>query len=304
MTRKEKDMKHSSICCQFKVLGILLLGILVRVPALYAQGESPIPTAQRVWDISNQPLKPGQPRTAKADKPAPIADPAEEKAYKDITALKPGDSDKIIQLGEQFLERRPTSRYAEPVEALLTMAYYDKKDYPKMYAISDKALLLNPNETKVLVLVGWVIPHFYDPKDMDSERRMDKAEEYEKHALELLPTLPKPNGMTDADFAKSKAEAESQAHSGLGLIYSCRQQFAEAVPEFQLAIKLSAQPDPVDLYILGSSLNQLKRFGDAADAFQKCSQVPSGVQDRCKQGADQAKKQAAAEPAQAAPPNR
>ncbi len=296
-------MKHSLIGGGFKVLGIFLVGILARVPALYAQAQNPIPTAQRVWDISNQPLKPGQPATAKADKPAPVADPAEEKAYKEITALKPGDTDKLIQLGEQFLERRPTSRYAEPVEALLTMAYYDKKDYAKMYAVSDKALLLNPNETKVLVLVGWVIPHFYDPNDLDSERRMDKAEQYEKHALELLATLPKPNGMTDADFEKSKEDAESQAHSGLGLIYYFRrQQFAEAVPEFQLAIKMSAQPDPVDLFIMGASLQQLKRYGEAADTFQKCSQMPSGVQDRCKQAADQANKQATAQPAQPDPP--
>jgi tetratricopeptide (TPR) repeat protein len=290
-------MKHSSMRIGFRVLAILLLGILVRVPVLNAQYQPGTNApGQAVKDMGNT-TKSTQAANGKPADAAPVTDPAEEKAYKDITALKPGDTEKLIQLGEQFVEKYPTSKYTEPVEALLSMAYYDKKDYPKMYAVSDKALLLNPDEVKVLVVVGWVIPHFYDPNDLDSERRMGKAEQYEKHALELLPTLPKPDGVTDADFAKSKAEAESQAHSGLGLIYFRRQQFAEAVPELQVAIKLSAQPDPVDLFIMGASLQQLKRYGEAADTFQKCSLIPSGVQDRCKQGADQVKKLAAAQPA-------
>jgi hypothetical protein len=38
----------------------------------------------------------------------------------------------------------------------------------------------------------------------------------------------------------------------------------------------------------------LKRFSDAADAFQKCAQIPGGLADRCKQAGDKAKAQAAA----------
>ena len=33
-----------------------------------------------------------------------------------------------------------------------------------MYADADKALALNPDDVTVLVLVGWVIPHYYDPE--------------------------------------------------------------------------------------------------------------------------------------------
>lgn len=290
--RKGKDMKHSSMHMVFKVLGGLLVLILVRMPAVYGQytpnNKDP---GQAVKDMG------GTPKNGKPPDAAPVVDPAEEKAYREIAALKAGDTDKIIQLGEQFLQKYPTSKYVEPVESRLATAYYDKRDFPKMYAISDKALAVNPDDVQVLVLVGWVVPHFYDPNDIEADRRMDKAQGYEKHALEILPVLAKPDGVTEADFEKSKAEAESQAHSGLGLIYFRRQQFAEAVKEFQQSIKLSAQPDPVDLFIMGASLQQLKQYSDAADAFQKCSQLASGVQDRCKQGADQAKKQAAAQPA-------
>ena len=78
----------------------------------------------------------------------------------------------------------------------------------------------------MLVLVGWVIPHNYDPNDLAAENRLDKGEKYEKHALEILATLPKPANMTDEQFAKVKAQGEAQAHSGLGLIYFRRQDYA------------------------------------------------------------------------------
>ncbi len=86
-----------------------------------------------------------------------------------------------------------------------------------MYADADKTLAANPDDVTRLVLVGWVIPHNYDLNDLAAESRLDKAEKYEKHALEVLATLPKPASMTDEQFAKVKAQGESQAHSGLGL---------------------------------------------------------------------------------------
>jgi len=36
----------------------------------------------------------------------------------------------------------------------------------------------------------------------------------------------------------------------------------------------------------------LSRFNEAADAFNRCGQIPSALQDRCKQQAEAAKKQA------------
>jgi tetratricopeptide (TPR) repeat protein len=131
---------------------------------------------------------------------------------------------------------------------------------------------------------------------MDADRRLDKAEVYEKQALEILPTMPKPEGTTDEQFAKAKAAAESQAHSALGLIYFRRQDVANSVSEMQKALTGQPNPDPVDLYVLGVGQFALKRYSDAADSFHKCGQIPGGMQDRCKSKESDAKKQAAAQP--------
>jgi tetratricopeptide (TPR) repeat protein len=166
-----------------------------------------------------------------------------------------------------------------------------------MYADADKTLAANPDDVTVLVLVGWVIPHNYDPNDLAAESQLAKGEKYEKHALEVLATLPKPANMTDEQFAKVKAQGEAQAHSGLGLIYFRQQNYEQSIAELKKSTADPANQDATDYYVLGRDLSQLKRFSESADAFAKCAAIPGGLQDRCKQSGADAKKQAAGQPA-------
>jgi tetratricopeptide (TPR) repeat protein len=284
------------------IVGVMLAAALSVAPALHAQyggsggqqqQQPPPPSLQQPQQ--QQPAKPG---AQQEQKPAqPPVDPEEEKAYKTFTDAKPDAFDQQIQLGQQYLQKYPTGRYAEPVYARLANAYFQKQEFDKMYAAGDKALSMNANDVSVLVLIGWVIPHNYDPSDVEADRRLAKAETYEKHAIELLATMLKPDNVTDELFAKAKAASLAQAHSGLGLVYFRQQQFEKSVAEMQEAVKLDPNPDSVDLYILGIGLNQLKRYPEAADAFQKCASMPGAVQDRCKQREGEAKKLAAAQPA-------
>jgi tetratricopeptide (TPR) repeat protein len=280
------------------VAAIALVAALASAPILHAQyggsggqQQSPPPSLQ-------QPQQPAKQGAQQEQKPAtPPVDPEEEKAYKAFTDVKPDAFDQQIQVGEQYLQKYPSGRYTEQVYARLANSYFQKQQFDKMYAAGDKALASNPNDVTVLVLVGWVIPHNYDPNDPEAEHRLAKAETYEKHALEVLATMPKPDAVTDEQFAKAKQASLAQAHSGLGLVYFRQQQFDKAVTEMQEAVKLDTNPDSVDLYILGVSLSQLKRYPEAADAFQKCAASPGAVQDRCKQREGEAKKLAAAQPA-------
>lgn len=280
------------------IAAALLAAALICAPRSYAQYQQQQQQQQpqqqdqnKPPSLENLPANGAAPPAAAAPKPA---DPEEEKAYKELTDTKTDDADKRIQLGEQYLQKYPNGRYLEQVYSALTIAEETKQDLPKMYADADKALALNPDDVTILVLVGWVIPH-NSGNDPEAESRLDKGEQYEKHALSLLPTLPKPANMTDDQFAKAKAQAESQAHSGLGLIYFRRGKFDEAVEEFKQSIAKSETPDPTDYYVMGVCLTRLSHFTDAVDAYQKCGQIPGGLQDRCKQMVEQTKKQAATE---------
>ena len=284
-------MTLRSIRCGLSAL-VVLLAVFLSALNSFAQYQQAAPPAASV--SQSQAPKNGQTAAAPA---APKADPEEEAAYKAFSDTKPEDADKRIQLGEAYVQKYPSGKYLDQVYQGLTTAEYSKQDFPKMYADADKALATNPDDVTVLVLVGWVIPHNYDPNDLAAESRLDKGEKYEKHALEVLATLPKPANLTDEQFAKVKAQGEAQAHSGLGLIYFRRGNYEESIAELKKSTSDPANQDPTDYYVMGVELTRLKRYSESADAFAKCAASPGGLQDRCKQMGADAKKQATNPPA-------
>jgi tetratricopeptide (TPR) repeat protein len=220
-------------------------------------------------------------------------DPKEQSAYDAFYHVNSELPDKKIQLGGAFLAKYPTSVFTEAVDAGLVEAYYQKQDWNDFYVAADKALALKPDDVDVLATVGWVIPHVYNPHDDNADQQLAKAEACEKHAIELLGTLPKPAGLTDAQFKASKAQKSIQAHSALGLVYFRREEYANSSAELQQSMQNNPRPDPTDLYVLGIDFQNLSKFSEAADAFGRCALEPGDLQGRCKQSAEDAKRQAA-----------
>lgn len=287
---------------QFLIGGLAAMAMVVPAKPAQAQTTSQQQGQQQQQQQGQQqsqqqpPTKPGDQGVTAPAQEVPKADPEEEKAYKGFTDLKTDDYDGQIKQGEDFVKKYPDSKYDQFIYSRLTNAYFNKHDVDKMYAASDKALALNANDVTVLVLVGWVIPHNINSNDVDADRRLAKAEGYEKHALELIPALPKPESLTDDQFSAAKSKEESTAHSGLGLIYFRENKPEDSLKELQQATTTN-ESDPVDFFIMGVDLDALRRFSDAEGAFQKCAQIPGQMQDRCKQQADKAKSDAASQPA-------
>ena len=102
----------------------------------------------------------------------------------------------------------------------------------------------------------------------------------------------KPPELTDAQFAASKTKRSFQAHSALGLVYFRREDFEDSAKELEQSTKGNPTPDPTDLYVLGTDLQSLNRYSEAAEAFGGCSGIAGPLQDQCKQNADSAKAQA------------
>ncbi|HUC42109.1 MAG TPA: hypothetical protein VL913_00040 [Candidatus Micrarchaeaceae archaeon] len=276
-------------------LGTFLAACLFFIPALRAQQPAqPAPSSGQQQQPAGQQSS-GLPASQEQAAPAK-PDPAEEAAYKAIFNTPDSDPDKLIQLGEPFVAKYPSGKYTSEVYGRLVSAYLGKNELDKMYAAGDKALALNPDNINALVVIGWVIPHYYDPNDMDADHKLDKAEGYLKHAITLFGTMQKPAAMTDEQYAKAKNNGLAQAHSGLGLVYFRRGDSADSITELEEAEKLSTSPDPTDYYILGLDYSQQKKFQEAVAAYNKCAAQPGGLVGACKQGADEAKKAAASQP--------
>lgn len=219
-------------------------------------------------------------------------DRKEENAYKAFYNEK-DELAKKIQLGEAFLQKYPKSVLAEAVDGGLMNAYVAKQDWKNVYISADSALALKPDDVDVLTTVGWVIPHVYQPDDPNASTELDKAETYAKRAIEVMATMPKPSHLSDAQFATAKAQKSAQAHSALGLVYYRREDFASSAKELERAMQGESNPDAADLYVFGMDLQNLKRYGEAADAFNRCAQATGALEDACKQNADVAERQSA-----------
>lgn len=282
-------MEHSPRVARISMLTVAFaLALLFPALSRAQNGTDPnsVPNQEQI-NSTNQQLE-----QRSLEKTPSKVDPQEEAAYKTFYDSNPQDADTRIKLGEAFVQKYPTSHYGEAVFAGLVHAYYAKQDWKSFYASGDKALALNPDDPSVLVIIGWVIPHTLNTKDPNASDDLDKSEKYEKHAIEVIGKMPKPASMTDEEFSQTKTTLLSQAHSGLGLDYFRRQQSEDSAKELQQATQSEATPDPTDFFVLGLDLQSLNRFGEAADAFNRCGQTPGALQDRCKQSADAAKKQA------------
>jgi tetratricopeptide (TPR) repeat protein len=284
-------MKFSSIQNTIRILAVAFAASSVLAAVSYAQqGNDPnsIPGKEDQANRDQQ-AKQGQLEQGTA----PKVDPKEEAAYKAFFEASPQDPDKKLQLGLDFAQNYPNSRYIESVYAGLSQAYYAKQDWKNLYLYSDKALAINPDDVDILTMVGWVIPHVTDSSTPDATAQLDKAETYEQRAIKDIPTLAKPAGMTDDQFATAKAEKSAEAHSGLGLVYFRRQDFDNAAKELQQATQSNPNPDATDFYALGASLQNSGHYAEAADAYTRCSQIMGSLQDACKQNAEKAKQLAA-----------
>ncbi len=252
----------------------------------------------------SQPGQQQQRPPAQADKdkqpnPAPLsmdnvaapASPEEESASKAIQQAT--DPNKKTQLAEEFLQKYPQSRYRPMMYQMLVSGYFATQQVPKLLDAGEKEIEMNPNDAPVLAVIAQTLARTYNAKAPDAAKQLDKAELYSKRAIEITPTLPKPENLTEEAFNSAKKDTLVMAHGGLGLVYIRRGKFTEAIPELEQSVKADTHPDPdpVNYYLLGVADKQTSHFDAAAAAFSKCAAVQSSLQATCKSGAEDAKKQ-------------
>jgi tetratricopeptide (TPR) repeat protein len=226
-----------------------------------AQYDSPMPPPAQSAPAPNNSSK--QVPAAKVNK-------AEEDAYKALIA-RTNSPAQTVQMGEDFVKKFPDSHYLSSVYGLLTTAYFSAGDEDKMFTAGTKALELNPDNVDVLSLLAMAMPRRVRSTTPDAAQQLQKAEAYARHAIELIPNLPKPPEVDQDTFDKAKNEKLSMAHSGLGLIDISHQKWEDARTELTQAVQLATTPDPVDYYLLGNADAQTSYYNDAVAAYDKCS---------------------------------
>jgi tetratricopeptide (TPR) repeat protein len=271
------------------VAGILLLGCAGAAAqsgsTQSGQSGQSAPPAQQQTDKDKA-------NTLTLDTPAPPVNPEEDKDFKAFDTLAMTDGAKKTQAGEAFVQKYPQSRYLAVVYSNLVKLYLADNQIQKMQDAGEKDVALAPTDVQTMAILGQTLPRAWNSNMPNAAQQLDKAEKFSKSAIELTPTIAKPEGMTDAQFSMAKNQTLAMAHGGLGLVYFRRGKFDEAIPEFEASAKVDPNPeaDPVTFYVLGISNQKTSHFDAAVAAFNKCASIPGSLQPTCKNGAEEAKK--------------
>jgi tetratricopeptide (TPR) repeat protein len=267
------------------ILGILLFGgkdALAQAPSMQQppkqEQKAPAPTTTTPLTLDAAP----PPVSAEED--------AAMKAFRDAPLT---DVPKKNQMGEAFVLKYPQSRYRMEVYSWLVKGYYGNGEIDKMEAAGEKELAIQPDDATTLAILGQTLPRAMNASTPEPLKRLMKAEQYSKKALELIPVLQKPAGLSDEQFIAAKNQTSALAYSGLGLVAYRRGKYEEAIPSLEQSVKLDPSPDPVNYYLLGVANEKGSHFDDATAAFTKCASFPGGLQQTCKAGIEEVKKLAA-----------
>lgn len=258
-----------------------------------SQGTQQQQPAQGQAPAGGQKSTAPQPAPLTLDSAPPPVSAEEDAAMKAFRDVPVNDIEKKEQAGEDFVKKYPQSRYDVEVYSWLVKGYLNSGQVDKMEAAGDKELALKPDDAQTLAILGSTLPRAMNASTPEPEKRLAKAEQYCQKALDLLPTLVKPDNLSDEAFQRAKNQAAALAYSGLGLIAFRRGKFADAIPQFEQAVRIDPSPDPVNYYLLGICNQKSSHFDDAVTAFTKCAAIPGGLQATCKNNIDEAKKLAA-----------
>ena len=202
-----------------KILVTVVLGVAVLAAAKDAaqppQGQAASP----------------QPSASPAQGPV-IKDPAEYNAYVGATQQK--DAAAEISGLEAFLTQYPNS-IMKPQALDILMALYQQTGNPKVMDAAKRLLAVNPDNVKALVVLAF--------SERASQNWAD-AKTHAEHGLEVLPKWTKPDGVSDADFAKQKTQFGAILESIAGFAALQLKDYASAQKHLRAAVE--ADPNNVE----------------------------------------------------------
>jgi tetratricopeptide (TPR) repeat protein len=206
-------------------------------------------------------------------------------------AYQAKDPAKRAGLLTRFAQIYPESPYANQAFGVAATSYQQAQNTPKMLEVANGLLSKDPNNLGMLLLLS---DYYCDKTD-----QLTKAETYAKKAISLLDAAPKPEGVTDEQWAQQKSLQKGLALSSLGQVNIEKKDNAQAVQNLKAAASLLKPDDGSygrNQYRLGYALLNLKKTAEAKEAFTQAASVngpyKSLAQDKLKASAAPARRKA------------
>lgn len=193
--------------------------------------------------------------------------------------------------GADFIANFPKSEAVGLASYMVMLSYQQMNDFDNMLLYGEMVLDNNPAagvKTGTLISLANAIPTRTREFDLDKEEKLNKAEDYAKQAINLIPTLEKmdPN-MTDDQWLETKMDFMSQCHEAIGSVMIKRQDFPAAEASMRKALEMSPNPAPYTMYQLATALSKQGKNEEAVGLLDRCTAEggfpASGASDLCAQ---------------------
>jgi tetratricopeptide (TPR) repeat protein len=155
-----------------------------------------------------------------------IKDPAEYNAY--MSAVQQADANAKISGLEAFLTQYPNSVVkVDALEALMG-AYQQSGNAAKVVDAANRLLAANPDDVRALVVLSYT---------ERASQQWPGAKQHAEHGLQVLPNMPKPEGVQQADFDKQKVQMTTLLNSVAGFASLQLKNNADAQKYLREAVK-------------------------------------------------------------------
>lgn len=241
---------HASDCA------IILIGA-----ALFFSGELGAQSAVRTGQPRDAQTSPSQTKAAPAKKPPQAKTQVEYDAYQKIVAAT--DPKEKMQWVDQFVANFSSSELRGVAYQQGLQGAQMANDFEKAVDYSRKVLLFYPDDVLSLLLLSSWIPERVTENDPQREAKLTEATNAAKTLLQVVPTLQKPGGETDEQWAAQVKELSGRPHAALGFIKLLLKDYAAAQEEFEKAVGFMPA-EPTFFYRLGLAYTYEKKYDAAA----------------------------------------
>ena len=196
-----------------------------------------------------QPAQAGQ--AAQPTQKKEIKDPAEYNSY--VNAIQQTNPQFKSQGLEAFLQTYPNSVMKEDALEQLMVAYQQANDAKKTIDAANRVLQVNPNNIRALALLAYNYRAAGSQGGPQMQQNLQQAQQYGQRGLQALTNMPKPEGMSDADFTKLHNETGAIFEGAVGFAALQQKDLATAQKDLRDAVAEESQPNIMDIYPLATA---------------------------------------------------
>jgi len=223
-----------------KILLSAVLGV-----AVAAVGQNPAPGQPATPPAQGQAAAPGQ---QSGSQPPVIKDPAEYNAY--VAAVGQKDPQAKISGMEAFLTQYPNSVMKQQALEILMQSYQQTGNVQKATETAQKLVEANPCQVPALTLLAYIDRVRAQGGDPNGKQLSADAGKYGQQGLGCMDKFQKPEGTSDADFQKMKAQMTGNFDAAAGWAALQDKDYAKAAQSLKAAVDANPPDSQKDLALL------------------------------------------------------